>query len=167
MITERTSLPLSVGISAANTHDSQGLESLVPGIPVIRSRRGLRHRRPAMLHAGKGYDYDLRQWLRPRRIVPLIARKGVESSQRLGCHRWTVERTVAWPAGCRRLYRRYERKADRFLTFVGIADALICTAGGRPDRRGRQAGMIRNAFGRSRPAAGLLPSSNPNPRGTP
>jgi hypothetical protein len=23
----------------------------------------------------------------------------IESSQRLGQHRWTVERTVAWPAG--------------------------------------------------------------------
>ncbi|GLX49266.1 IS5 family transposase [Streptomyces hygroscopicus subsp. hygroscopicus] len=126
MITERTGLPLSIGISAANMHDSQGLEPLVRGIPPIRSRRGPRRRRPAKLHADKGYDYDrLRRWLRTRRIAPRIARKGVESSQRLGRHRWTVERTVAWPAGCRRLHRRYERKADHFLAFVGIAAALI------------------------------------------
>lgn len=58
-----------------------------------------RRRRPAKLYADKGYDYDhLRRWLRTRRIVPRIARKGVESSQRLGRHRWTVERTVrGWP----------------------------------------------------------------------
>ncbi|MFJ5833617.1 transposase [Streptomyces sp. NPDC093089] len=30
-----------------------------------------------------------------------------ESLQRLGRHRWTIERTMAWPAGCRRLHRRY------------------------------------------------------------
>ncbi len=75
----------------------------------------------------KGYDYDhLRRWLRSCNITPRIARKGIESSQRLGRHRWTVERTVAWLAGCRRLHRRYERKAEHFLAFAGIAAALIC-----------------------------------------
>ncbi|MDG9713981.1 transposase [Streptomyces sp. DH10] len=44
---------------------------------------------------------------------------------RLGRHRWVVERTVSWLAGCRRLHRRYERKAEHFLAFVGIAAALI------------------------------------------
>lgn len=42
---------------------------------------------------------------------------GAESSQRLGRQRWTVGRTVAWLACCRRLHRRYERKAERFLAF--------------------------------------------------
>ncbi|MER7828101.1 transposase [Streptomyces sp. NPDC096097] len=41
-------------------------------------------------------------------------------------HRWVVERTVSWLAGCRRLHRRYERKAEHFLGFVGIAATLIC-----------------------------------------
>jgi transposase len=36
-----------------------------------------------------------------------------------------VERTVSWLAGCRRLHRRYERKADHFLAFIGIAANLI------------------------------------------
>lgn len=52
--------------------------------------------------------------------------QGIESSQRLGRHRWTVERTVAWLSGCRRLHRRYERKAAHFLAFAGIAATLIC-----------------------------------------
>jgi hypothetical protein len=76
----------------------------------------------------KGYDYDhLRRWLRERgiahRIAHRIARKGVESSARLGRHRWPIERTMAWLAGCR---RRYERKADHFLAFASIACTLIC-----------------------------------------
>jgi transposase len=127
LITDRGGLPLSAGISAANTHDSQALVPLVQGIPPIRSRRGPRRRRPAKLHADKGYDYaHLRAWLRKRGIVPRIARRGIESSQRLGRHRWVVERTMSWLHGCRRLHRRYERKADHFLAFVGIAAALIC-----------------------------------------
>ncbi|GAA2415355.1 hypothetical protein GCM10010255_61900 [Streptomyces coeruleofuscus] len=96
------------------------------GIPPIRSRRGPRRRKPGKLHADKGYDYHhLRRWLRQRGITPRIARKGIASSERLGRHRWAVERTASWLAGCRRLHRRYERKAEHFLGFVGLAAALI------------------------------------------
>ncbi|RPK65517.1 Transposase DDE domain protein [Streptomyces sp. ADI95-17] len=127
LITERTGLPLSVGISGANVHDSQALIPLVKGTPPIRSRRGPRRRKPAKLHADKGYDYrHLRQWLAGRGIRHRIARKGVESSQRIGRHRRTIERTMAWLTGCRRLHRRYERKAGHFLAFTSIACTLIC-----------------------------------------
>jgi transposase len=127
LITERTGLPLSVGISGANMHDSQGLEPLVRGIPPIRSRRGPRRRKPGKLHGDKGYDYrHLRQWLHARGITHRLARRGVESSTRLGRHSWVVERSVAWLAGCRRLHRRYERKAEHFLAFAAIACTLIC-----------------------------------------
>lgn len=88
LITERTGLPISVGISGANLHDSQAPQPLMQGIPPIRSRRGPRRRKPARLHADKGYDYDyLRRWLRERGITQRIARKGIETSQRLGRHR--------------------------------------------------------------------------------
>ncbi|MET7389434.1 IS5 family transposase [Streptomyces sp. NPDC005534] len=127
LITDRNGLPLSLGISGANLHDSQGLEPLIRGIPPIRSRRGPRRRKATKLHGDKGYDYDhLRRRLRKRGITPSIARKGVESSHRLGRHRWVVERTVSWLAGCRRLHRRYERKPEHFLAFAGIAATLIC-----------------------------------------
>ncbi len=32
---------------------------------------------------------------------------------------------MAGPAGCRRPHRRYEREADRFRAFAGIARTLI------------------------------------------
>jgi transposase len=126
LITERTGLPLSIGISGANMHDSQGLGPLVRGIPPIRSRRGPRHRKPGKLHGDKAYDYRLlRQWLRGRGIVHRLVRRGIESSTHLGRHRWVVERSVAWLAGCRRLHRRYERKAEHFLAFASIACTVI------------------------------------------
>jgi transposase len=94
-----------------------------PSAPVeARAAGGRRNCTPT-----SGYDYNhLRRWLRSRGIRHRIARKGVESSQRLGRHRWVVERTVSWLAGCRRLHRRYERKAEHFLAFVGIAALRIC-----------------------------------------
>lgn len=128
LIVDRSGLPISIGISAANDHDSQALIPLMRGIPPIRSRFGPRRRRPAKLHGDKGYDYDdLRNWLRRRQIVPRIARRGSEASDRPGRHRWVVERTMSWLNGCRRLHRRYERKPEHFLAFVGIAGTLICS----------------------------------------
>ncbi|GAB3949698.1 hypothetical protein GCM10028832_02130 [Streptomyces sparsus] len=97
------------------------------GIPPIRSRRGRRRRRPGKLHTDKGYDFShLRRWIHERGITHRIARKGVETSQRLGRHRWTIERTMAWLAGFRRLHRRSERNADHFPAFTSIDSTLIC-----------------------------------------
>ncbi|MGW0573811.1 IS5 family transposase [Streptomyces tauricus] len=127
VICDRNGLPLSIGIPGANLHDSQALVPMMLGIPPIRSRRGPRRRRPAKPHADRAYDFDhLRSWLRRRQIVPRIARRGVEAGDRLGRHRWVVERTMSWLNGCRPLHRRYERKAEHFLAFVGIASTLIC-----------------------------------------
>lgn len=119
-------LGLSLRQRIAYTETSLPSPAATAPLSPHRSRRGPRRRRPAKLQADKGYDYDhLRKWLRERRIRHRIARKGIESSTRLGRHRWVVGRTVSWLAGCRRLHRRYERKAEHFLAFVGIAAALI------------------------------------------
>ncbi|MFF4902657.1 IS5 family transposase [Streptomyces sp. NPDC001068] len=127
LLVDRQGLPLSVGISAANLHDSQALIPLVRGIAPIRSRCGPRRRRPGKLHGDKGYDYRfLRCWLAARGIRHRLARKGVDSSRRLGRHRWVVERTVSWLSGCRRPHRRYERKPEHFPAFTAVAATLIC-----------------------------------------
>lgn len=114
-------------VSAGNTHDTHFLQPLVMAIPPVRSPRGPRRFRPAKLHADKAYDNDRhRRWLRGRGIIARIARKGVESSERLGRHRWVVERTIAWLFGYRRLTIRYERKATHYQAFLTLAAILIC-----------------------------------------
>jgi hypothetical protein len=55
-----------------------------------------------------------------------IARRGVESGERLGRHRWVVERTLAWLSRCRRLCVRYERRADIHEAFLVLCCALVC-----------------------------------------
>ncbi|MGY5035797.1 transposase [Streptomyces sp. 900116325] len=73
-------LPLALGVSGANVHDSRALLPLVLGIPAIRSGRGPRRRRPGRLRADKAYHCAERlKWLRERGIVPRIARPGIES----------------------------------------------------------------------------------------
>ena len=46
-----------------------------------------------------------RRACRTRGTQPRIGRRGVESSQRLGCHRWVVERPHTW------LYRMHRLRA--------------------------------------------------------
>jgi IS5 family transposase len=127
VLTDASGLPLAVAVSAANTHDSLALVPLVQAIPAIRSRRRPRRRRPAKLHGDKGYDYPhLRAWLRSRRITPRIAHRGIETSERLGRHRWVVERSLARLTGHRRLTLRYERCARLFPAFLTLAATLTC-----------------------------------------
>jgi transposase len=103
------------------------LTTLVDAIPPIRQRRGRPRRRPGKLHADKAYDYPrCRRDLRRRGITPRIARRGIESSERLGRHRWVVERSFAWMNQFRRLPIRYERHADLYRAFLVLAAAIIC-----------------------------------------
>ncbi len=126
----RAGLPLAVTISGANVHDSKRLEEAVDAIPPLRlpgKRRGRPRKRPVKLHADKGYDYPrCRQALRARGIVPRIARRGVESSERLGRYRWVVERPLSWLNRFRRLKVRYERRADIHQAFLTLGCSLIC-----------------------------------------
>jgi transposase len=50
----------------------------------------------------------------------------VDTSERLGRHRWVVERTMAWLARFRRLTVRHERRLDILLGFHLLAAGLIC-----------------------------------------
>ena len=96
-----------------------------PGHPV--PARATPQRRPVKLRADKGYDFDTdRRWLRQRGIIPRIARRGIDTSERLGRHRWKIERTIAWLTGYRRLTIRYERKASLFGAFLSLAATLTC-----------------------------------------
>jgi transposase len=127
VLADANGLPLVVGVTAANTHDSVMLQPLVMGIPQVRSRRGPSRRKPGKLRADKGYDSNWhRSWLRQRGITPRIARRGIDTSERLGRHRWKIERTIAWLGGYRRLTIRYERDAHLFAAFLSLAATLTC-----------------------------------------
>ncbi len=120
-------LPLSVLVTGANTNDSLVFEALLDDLPVVRTPAGRRRCRPEKVHADKAYDQRrCRDYLTRRRIKVRIARCGVESSARLGRHRWKAERTIAWLAGCRRLRIRYDQDSERFFAFTMLACDRLC-----------------------------------------
>jgi transposase len=126
-VVERGGLPLAKLLSGANRHDSVVFEELLDAIPPIKQANGRRRKRPAKLHADKAYDIPrCRRALSQRHIRIRIARKGIDSTQRLGRHRWVVERTLAWLNHFRRLRVRDERRADIHDAFLTLGCALIC-----------------------------------------
>jgi hypothetical protein len=60
LLVDRRGIPLAVGLSAANTHDSMLLEAVIDAVPSVkgpRGRPGRPRKRPAKLHLDKAYDY--------------------------------------------------------------------------------------------------------------
>lgn len=124
---DRNGLPLATVLSGANVPDGKKLLATVDAIPFVRGKRGRPRHRPEKVHADKAYDdKKLRRGLRKRRIVPRIARRGIESGEKLGRDRWVAERTFSWQQGARRLRVRDERRDDIYEAFVKIENALLC-----------------------------------------
>jgi IS5 family transposase len=120
-------VPLTAVVTAANVADTTMFQALVEDIPPVRTPAGRRRTRPVKVHADKGYDRRAnRTYLRRRGIGARIARRGVESSARLGRHRWRVERSLSWLSCFRRLQVRWDRDAGRWFSFVLVACALVC-----------------------------------------
>jgi transposase len=120
-------LPLTAVVTAANLADTTMFQAVVDDIPPVRTPSGQRRTRPEKIHADKGYASRAnRAWLRRRGIRPRIARRGIESSTRLGRHRWRVERSLSWLSCWRRLQVRWDRDSGRFFAFVLVACAVIC-----------------------------------------
>jgi transposase len=125
-VVDRKGVPLAVKLTAANVHDSVVFEDLLDAIPPIQGLQGRPRRRPAKLHADKGYDFARgRAARRARRIAGRIARRGIDTSEKLGRQRWVVERTLAWLNRFRRLTVRYERRADIQEAFLTLGCILI------------------------------------------
>ena len=113
-------------MTGGNTNDAVVFAALLDEIPAVRTPAGQRRCRPEKVHADKAYDHRrCRGYLSRRGIKVRIARCGIESSQRLGPHRWKAERSIAWLAGCRRLRIRYDRGSERFFAFAMLACARL------------------------------------------
>ncbi len=114
-------------LTGANTNDSMPFEELLDSTAPIGGKQGRARCRPDKLHADKAYDHrHCRQACRRRGIAPRIARRGVETSQKLGRHRWVIERTFACINRFRRLVTRYERRSDIHYAFTPLACSIIC-----------------------------------------
>jgi transposase len=127
LVCDGSGLPLTAAVTAANVADVTMLAAVIDDLPPVRTPSGRRRVRPDKVHADKGYDSQAnRAWLRRRGIRPRIARRGIESSARLGRHRWRVERSLSWLSCWRRLQLRWDRDSGRWFAFILLACAVVC-----------------------------------------
>lgn len=87
--------------------------------------------RPKLLQRGtisgaakiSGYYPRRRRHLKKRGIISRIARRG---SERLGKHRWVVERTHGWFAGLGNCASISMRRLDIHMALLKLSAAIIC-----------------------------------------
>jgi len=127
LVSERGGLPLTAAVTAANIGDTTVFAALLEDVPTVLTPARRRRSRPGKVDADKAYDSAAnRAYLRRRGIRSRIARRGVDSSSRLGRHRWRIERTLSWLSCYRRLAVRWDRDSGRWFGFVLLACALVC-----------------------------------------
>jgi transposase len=121
-------LPLAVTVTGANRHDSMLVEPILDGlVPVKAQGRDVHGAVRSSCTQTRPRAFErVRRYLRRRGITARIARIGVDSSDRLGRHRWVVERTISWLLAFRRLAIRYDRSATTITAVATLAITIIC-----------------------------------------
>jgi hypothetical protein len=78
--------------------------------------------------ADRAYDAEekIREPLRQRGILPLIAERNTAHGSGLGQYRYVVEAAFDWLFNQRRLRVRYEKRDDIHQAFLIIGCLLIC-----------------------------------------
>lgn len=126
--------PLSVYITAANTHDKWLVDEVVISIVVPRPNPDEVQQH---LCLDKGYDYpDVHQFVeleryvahikhRRRRGEPILEQCPVPGETQFPARRWVVERTFGWLAKRRSLRTRWAKKPQNWLALVQFAAAHI------------------------------------------
>lgn len=150
-MTDKKGIPLSAVISPASTHDINLVTEVVDNAVIKRpksskskskSRRGIKRRKLQHLCLDKGYNSaQEEQELIKRDYVLHIPikkkkrkRKGeggeeevkvIPFRKKYSPKRWVVERTNSWHNRFRKLFTRYEKKADNYLGLVQFSCCII------------------------------------------
>jgi transposase len=130
-VTDGNGIPLAVTLTAGERHESTSFESAMNAVDIPQRRPGRPRRRPAALAADKAYSYKrIRDWLRRRKITPVIPQRANQDGCRGGCRKFdaaayrrrnVVERCVGWLKECRRVATRYEKLATSYLGMLKLA----------------------------------------------
>jgi len=125
-IADKSGLPVSIVVAAANPHEVRLVEATVA--------QRLTKKVPRLLIGDRAYDSDkLDRILRKHRIRLVAPHKlnrvkaPTQDGRELRRYRrrWKIERLNAWLKNYRKLNIRYERKGLNFLNFAYLAVLLI------------------------------------------
>ena len=123
VLTDKKGVPLSVVITAANTHDMKAATNTLDSVIVERPLK------KQNLCLDKGYDFpEIERESTKRRYILHIRHRGEEKELiKIGypARRWVVERTNSWHNRFRKLLIRYEKKSENYLALVCLACCIV------------------------------------------
>lgn len=125
-MTDKKGIPLSVVITAANTHDMKAATEILDSIIVMKRPSSRKTKQNLCLD--KGYDFpEIQHEIINRGYIPHIRHKREKKRERKRhmSRRWVVERTNSWHNRFRKLLIRYEKKAENYLGLVHMACCII------------------------------------------
>ena len=131
-MTDGQGIPLSVVITAANTHDMKGAMHTLDNIAVKRPFSKI-YKKKQNLCLDKGYDFqEIENEVIKKGYLPHIRHRGEQSVIRIrdGDHdhakrRWVVERTNSWHNRFRKLLVRYEKKLENYFALVCLGCCIL------------------------------------------
>ncbi len=153
ILTDKKGIPLSVVISSASTHDIKLVTDVVDNRVIKRpspsyktkktsERRRRRRRKLQHLCLDKAYNSQSQEKDLIKRgyvlHIPPKRKKGEKEEQEAkitvqhhsnrkkhSAKRWVVERTNSWHNRFRKLFTRYEKKAENYLGLVQLSCCII------------------------------------------
>src|SRR5690349_10619425 len=143
ILTDKQGIPLSVIISSASTHDIKAVTDVIDNSVVNgpsklsftkkKTRRTCYHLCLDKAYSSKSIENEIIR----RGYVPHIPYKRKRGQQRkeviayphkhqtIKNKRWVVERTNSWHNRFRKLFTRYEKKAENYLGLVQLSSSII------------------------------------------
>jgi len=129
LLCDRRGAPLSIVVTAANTHDKVVALQTLDKIIVERPEKLIY--RIHHLCLDKGYDYeDVIAGVLARDYILHLKRRGqadepIDGEKKYPARRWVVERTHSWMNRFRRLLVRWEKKVEHYEAMLHLASVLI------------------------------------------
>jgi transposase len=152
ILTDKKGIPLSAVISSASTHDIKLVTNVVDSIVIKRPsssskpktgrRKRIRLQQHLCLDKAYNSEPEEQELLKRGYVlhIPQKRRKGekedgsvevkvtiqhILNRRKHSAKRWVVERTNSWHNRFRKLYTRYEKKAENYLGLVQFSCCMI------------------------------------------
>jgi transposase len=143
ILTDKQGIPISVVISSASTHDIKAVTDVIDNSVIKRTivsskpKRGRTQRKYHHLCLDRAYNSkSTENEIIKRGYVPHIPYKRKRGQVKEGKayqkqydsvrnKRWVVERTNSWNNRFRKLFTRYEKKAENYLGLVHLSCSII------------------------------------------
>lgn len=131
VLTDGQGIPLSIVITAANTHDMKAAISVLDNNIVKRPSPKINKERQNLC-LDKGYDFRvIENSVIKKGYLPHIPHRGGEQAIENGSNhnhtkrRWVVERTNSWHNRFRKLLVRYEKKFENYYALVCLSCCIL------------------------------------------